>query len=216
MPNLEFEFVEVDKDTNDIEIIPDEKVEELEENVASENEEFDFPLFASVASDEREDIKNKEGQDVKDNVARPQVMKVSLKEDYEEVIVNERPESYYFARFSEEQKTQFIAAAITAEDIYEQANVVIDLQPWKCIDLKKYNLKIENELLKKKLNRRPGKKKRENKIACRERKLERAKTYKKIEKEKMAKLKKKMFHKRGGKKHKKKEVAPAKPKYRTE
>lgn len=140
---------------------------------------------------------------------------ISLRDDIEENIVNERPESYYYASYSVEQRDQFGNVAVSFEQVVRlgafQRNISSD---FKLLDADAYNKAIEKAKLEKKKRGRPGKKKRTNKIACRERKLER----KKIETAKAAALKKKKFHKRGGKKNKKKEpaVTNAKPKYRTE
>lgn len=179
-------------------------------------EEFDFPLFASNKHDN-------DGEDRGRSSTR--IMKISLREESVENIKQERPESYYFATYSKDDKSKFISAAITAQDIFNfnERYPIIDTQPHKCLDVSLYNQKVEHELrLQKKRSRtRPGKKKREATIACRERKQEREKLLVKLEKDRLNKLKKKMFHKRGGKKHKKttsKASQPAvnKPKYKTE
>ena len=122
------------------------------------------------------------------------IMKVSLREQSEERIDNERPESYYFAKYSDKEKKQFEECCVTYNDIFSQLYIV-DSQPWKCLDLNKYNAKVEIELNKqkekKKKKNRPGKKKRDVKVACRQRKLERAKLKKLEEDEKKKQLKNK-------------------------
>lgn len=127
------------------------------------------------------------------------IMKVSLREQSEERIDNERPESYYFAKYSDIEKKQFEECCVTYNDIFSQLYIV-DSQPWKCLDLNKYNAKVEIELNKqkekKKKKNRPGKKKRDVKVACRQRKLERAKLKKLEEDEKKKQLKKQKYQKK--------------------
>ncbi|CAH2350216.1 hypothetical protein CLIB1423_01S05116 [[Candida] railenensis] len=228
--NMDFEFVEIDNESNveDQEIIIKEQVktkaknEERRASNSGGDEEYDFPLFGSK-SNKVENQKDEEDEEV----AFPlfgNTMKVSLKEDIEETLHQERPAEFYFASYSKAQESEFEIAAITYEEIEREAHIKhTDKAPWKVLDLALYNSKIDklkalNEEKKRKMRKRPGKKKREMKISCTKRKEERAKVEKKIEKEQKAKLKKKMFHKRGGKKNKKKAVDPAssKPKYRTE
>lgn len=231
MPNIEFEFVEVDESNEPESTIlnqADDKIDEMQEK---QDDEFEFPLFAaptSFASSHQDGKHSNMEEEEKEEESRgrnkDRVMKVSLREASVEVIKNERPLSYYMATYTDEEKSRFMAAAVTADDIYSQLEKntpVRDPKPWKCIDLSKYNSEIEREIQKNKAKNkshsRPGKKKRLNIIACRERKLERNKVEKKIQKEMEAKIKKKMFHKRGGKKHKKvSSLAQRKPKYRTE
>ncbi|KAG7661980.1 uncharacterized protein J8A68_004480 [[Candida] subhashii] len=227
-PNIDFEFVEVDVET------PEPNAEEEKESIEEEehehkevkedkqeDDEFEFPLFFMGA------VGKPTAGGETEEVSKAATMKVSLKEEEVEEIKQERPESYYFANYTDEQRHQFEICAITSDDIYKQLEVkTIDSQPWKCIDLTKYNAKIESRIQRDKIRKnklRPGKKKRTSKIECRERRIERKKLEKKLEQEKK-KLIKKMFHKRGGKKNKKKlaassasaQAAPSKPKYRTE
>lgn len=227
---MDFEFVEIDNEANveDQEVTMEEQVdtkakdEEKDGSNSRDDEEYDFPLFGSK-SDKVENQKGEEDEEV----AFPlfgNTMKVSLREDIEETIHQERPAEFYFASYSTAQEREFEIAAITYQEIEREAQVKhADQAPWKVLDLALYNSKIDKikelqEEKKRKMRKRPGKKKREMKISCTKRKEERAKVEKKIEKEQKAKLKKKMFHKRGGKKNKKKTVEPAssKPKYRTE
>lgn len=226
MPNIEFEFVEVDESNEPEPTEMNEANDDIDEAKEKEDEEFEFPLFAAPSSSAHQDGKLSKMEEDEETRGRnkDRVMKVSLREESVEVIKNERPLSYYMATYTDEDKSQFIAAAVTAGDIYSQLEIITpvrDPKPWKCIDLSKYNREVEREIQKNnaktKSRSRPGKKKRLNIIACRERKLERKKVDKKIQKELDAKIKKKMFHKRGGKKHKKvASLAQSKPKYRTE
>lgn len=208
------------------EVVEDNKEEEYEfplfggsvaatKEVASE--EFDFPLFATKKDDDTSD----RGR------LTTRTMKVSLRDETVDTIQQERPISYYFATYTEEDKARFISAAITADEMFKfnEKYPTIDTTH-KCLDLELYNHKIEQELqLQKKRKRtRPGKKKRGAIIECRERKDQRKKLLIKLEKERLNKVKKKMFHKRGGKKHKKDKKVDSKasqpplkkPKYKTE
>lgn len=234
MPNIEFEFVEVDNSETNVPSVVENGVEEvaqIEEKVITDDE-FEFPLFAapSVAKSSGQAAQDENTAEEEESRGRSKdkIMKVSLREASIEVIKNERPTSYYRATYSDKERLQFTLSAVSADDIYQQIEIVTPVQdpkPWKCIDLQKYNKEVEKQLQKEKQiqnnKNRAGKKKRDNIIACRERKLERKKIEVKMQKEKDAKIKKKIFHKRGGKKHKKTATKPgakpgAKPKYRTE
>ncbi|GEQ68161.1 hypothetical protein JCM33374_g1828 [Metschnikowia sp. JCM 33374] len=162
-PNLEFVEVNVDNidpnedlgSNNNTNDRPDE----------GDDEEFAFPLFAGASTSQDE------------------VMKVSLKEHEDEVIINERPEDYYRAFNSEEKRAEFEFAAVTFEDILREANAsAIDAYPWKVVDLLKYNEKIEHDQKQKK-HKREGKRKRQNKSICRERRKEREREIKRLERE---------------------------------
>ncbi|ODV76876.1 ankyrin [Suhomyces tanzawaensis NRRL Y-17324] len=156
-----FDFIEVDN------------TEDHEND--EEEEEFDFPLFASAATSE---------PGSKDERGRPEqrVMKVSIREESVEKVNNERPQTFYYANYTAEQKHQFELAAVTAEDIYKNVFVVENASR-KCIDLKKHNDGVEAEKARVKAKKRPGMKYRLNKIGCRERKHARAKLAKKLERE---------------------------------
>lgn len=224
MPSgLEFDFIEVDQN--------DEEQEEAEVSTGisqqhdatkddndekASDEEFEFPLFAAPSKEEKVETGEK--------IA---IMKVSMREDIEENIKNERPSSYYFAVYSEDDKKAFEQAAITADDLYSELRISIPAynpKPWKCLDLNAYNASIELELARQKRRNkgcRAGKKKRTCKIECRERKLERTKIEKKLKREQQQKDKKKFFKQNSYKNFKRKAggaPAPAakKPKYRTE
>lgn len=196
------------------------------------NDEFEFPLFSfdpisSKHKDENSDIAQaadgEDGDAEKDVESRGRskvvkTMKVSLREESEDKIKNERPIDYYFARYSDDIRRQFSQVAVSGQDILNMASTYELTRDWyayKVLDLNEYNRKVELEQARTQHKRnRPGKKQRENKAKSVERKNQRQKAHKEVEKQKQRALKKKIFHKRGGKKHKKKsEPTPA---YRTE
>lgn len=144
-------------------------------------------------------------------------MTVSMKEEEEEVIDNERPESYYRAIYTEKEQSQFAQAALTAEAIFAELNLpAIDAWPLKVMSLEKHNQQVEKEKLRHR-KRRPGMKKRSNIIVCRERRILREKEEKKARREAQAKYKKNVYKKfKGGRVDKKPVKQVAKPKYRTE
>ncbi|KAG5421227.1 hypothetical protein I9W82_000317 [Candida metapsilosis] len=219
-PNLEFEFVEVEETSQPQE---DHKAQEDEEE-----QEFAFPLFAS-ASKPKQDAEptgdNERGRS-------KTIQKISLREHSEERIDNSRPDSYYFASYTEDERTQFAQVAVSGSDIYAQ--FFIQPSSYKLMDLNEYNEKIDmetNNAKARKRRNRPGKKKRQSRIVCRERRLERAAIAKKEEKERKLKEKQEKFgkfKKQGGGRHTKKTFnkggpsrgktggGVAKPKYRTE
>lgn len=165
-----------------VEVEPSDTAGKEEED----DEEFAFPLFAGGAAE---------------------VMKVSLKEPEEEKIVNERPETYYRAVYSELDREQFASAAVTIEQIFTLP--VVDAYPMKVMSIEEHNLAVEKE--RKRKRSRPGKKKRTNMIVCRERRLAREQEAKKHEKKLRDAMKRKMY-----KKPKTKRPEVGKPKYRTE
>lgn len=167
------------------------EVDPVIEEVEEEKEEFEFPLFGQV----------REGS-----------TKITLKDDIDDKIEQSRPDLYYFAKYTEEEKVRIKSVAVSGEDVIKGSlEIPVDLCPWKVVDLSAHNEEIE----KKRKKQRPGKKKRQEVIKCRERKLERLKVDKEIKLALKKKLMKKIHHKRGGKKNKK-SVAPKKPVYRTE
>ncbi|KAK6463033.1 hypothetical protein DFJ63DRAFT_101541 [Scheffersomyces coipomensis] len=237
--SMDFEFVEVEQASEEekVNVNEEETVDDKADEVKEQDDEFEFPLFSfgsattnkSIVKDETS-VEDKKSVEEERGRSKTKVMKISLREESLETVKRERPQSYYFSNYSQQEKEQFLQVAVTGEDIYAQLQLSIqtpiaELKPWRVINLNEYNEKIDQELLKQKIrskHRREGKKKRITKIVCRERKLERVKLQKKIEKDQKAKLKKKMFHKRGGKKNKKSTGPPSntstnsKPKYRTE
>lgn len=165
------------------------------------------------------------------NAAQTEVnlMKVSLKEPEEEIIDQKRPEDYYFANYSTEQKLQFLQSSIDYDTIVQESTKILeddqrvhDKWPYcqgRIIDLHEHNAKIESQQQKelKIRKRRPGQKQRAAKKMALERTKERDAKAREIKK-----MLKKKFHKRGGKKNKKKVTlnplanAGSTPKFRTE
>lgn len=240
--NFEFDFIEVDNNdekedavTDDISILSKDKEVATEEKQESD-EEFEFPLFAapppnSKAEEPKDDTSMDVVVDEERGRTKSKIMKVSLREESLEVIKNERPLSYYYASYSEDQKRQFLEAAVSGDDIYQQIQISVpieDPKPWKCLVLESHNAQIEKELAKQKKrshSKRAGKKKREYKVACRERKLERKRIEKKLQKEKDAKFKKQFYGQKAFKPKSKRfnlnktnssKPQASKPKYKTE
>lgn len=199
VPDLE--FVEVDhqvspQEGNAVHTFSTEDIT-VDQGDASEDEEFAFPLFAG-ASD-----------------AKDAVMTVTLKER-EEIIVNERPESYYRASYSIQQLLQFQDAAITFEHILIESRAPpVDSCPLRVMNLEEHNARVALEKLRR---RREGKKKRLNKEASRERRLAREKEKKRKEREEKRSFYRGKTPVRKPKYSAKKQVTKAveKPKYRTE
>lgn len=200
LPKMEFEFVEVEQDEESKK--QETKEKELEAN-EEEDEQFAFPLFTGMASGSTD------------------LMTVSLKEEEEEVIVNERPETYYRAIYTETEKAEFSQAALTTEQIFaDLALPPIDAWPLKVLNVEIHNAQVERE---KKKRSRPGKKKREHKAECRERRQKREKERKK---ERAAQYKKRFVggkpkgqwgsKGRGDKPGKRQAPKPEAPKFRTE
>ncbi|CAI4036053.1 hypothetical protein SMKI_14G2690 [Saccharomyces mikatae IFO 1815] len=155
-------------------------------------------------------------------------MKISLKEPEEEIINQKRPDEYYFANYSAEQRLQFLKSSVDSDTIIEESTKILaddlrvrDKWPYcqgKIIDLQKHNAEIELQQQKdlKIKKRRPGQKQRAAKKLALERTKERDAKAREIKK-----MLKKKFHKRGGKKNKKKVLNPlanagSTPKFRTE
>lgn len=195
-----------------------------EKDVGEKEDEFEFPLFSmggqetsgtkeveeaeagkeadKEAEIEADKVKGK-GSDGTESESRGrlQTMKVTLREESVERVKNERPAEYYFAQYSEEVKRQFAQAAVEPETLH-----TIPVRDWhnhRVLDLNQHNHQIELEKAK---SKRPGKAQRMNKIRSKERVKERQRVHKQLEIQKQRLLKKKVFHKRGGKKHKKKAV----------
>lgn len=184
-----------------------------------EQEEFDFPLFSMGTRTTTEEGHEEEGEDRGRAQTRTNVMRITLRSPSPEIIIQERPKSYYFTENDEETKQQFKQCAVTGDDIIRQSSILYGSVGKKVMNLNEHNAKIERELQRNKRSR-PGKKKRLATIEARKNNSERSKVQKQQEAKAKAKLMKKIHHKRGGKKHKKNAGAttsqPAKPKYRTE
>lgn len=186
-------------------------------NSFGEAEELEFPLFSATT-----DTKRHYKEDELRGRTSEAIMKVSLREASPEVVVNERPKEYYYVTYSEDEKWRFKELAVTAEDILLQLQLLKPyggLNNFRCVNLKEHNSQVEAMELHDRKRRRPGKKKRLARILVKERKKERRKTEAKIEGDRQARLRKKLFHKRGGRKNKKRQDQrdeKDQPKYRTE
>lgn len=214
-PNIEFEFIEVDQEDEQEPSQQKDTGKDQGGEAEEADQEFDFPLFASAATSVTNTTTTTTTTTnttcphllaVEDRgrstIQKPIVQKISLREHSEERVSNERPESFYFANYTEEEKAQFATCALTAQDIYDQ--FFIRKSNFRCLNLNEYNAKVEEEKAKAKAKRRnrPGKKKRESKVRCRERREEKAKLIKQAEKERKKKEKYEKYEKfkarRGG------------------
>lgn len=223
LPELEFEIVDKES-TEATQTIPTEQ-SNVPEDKEEDQEEFDFPLFSFGGSSTTEEAKGGAEQDTEvthdEERGRPKtvIQKISLREPSVEKIIQSRPESYYFQRFTEEDHARHESIAITYDQILKHSTERNNHgRVW---DLTQYNAKIEQQIARDTRKKgRPGKKARAAKKIARENEKAREKV-KKIEKQReLKKLMKKIHHKRGGKKNKTKANAAAnvnaKPKYRTE
>lgn len=213
LPKLEFEFIEVNNaegSTADI----DRNTENVDTNNTQEDDEFDFPLFsfgAAAPLDEADNGKAQEEKEEGESRGRSvtKLMKVSLREPSPEVINITRPRLYYFSEYSEAEKQQFRESALDVDSILKEYKLG-PYKGWpeyrgKVIDLNEHNAKIdlEQQRMKKLQKKRPSKKQRIARKLGKERELQR------IQKDKEIKMMiKKRFHKRGGKKNKKKVPNP--------
>lgn len=148
---MDFEFVEVE---------PEAQTPSTQ-TPSTPNDEFTFRLFNE------------------DDRGRSEVQIVSLREPSEERINNERPQSYYYAQYSEVEKNQFTEVAISGTHIINHSREV-NPSRGKVIDLDEYNKSVQ-----KKRRSRPGKNKRAYIVDCRNRKVERNKVKKRIERERI-------------------------------
>ena len=186
-------------------------------NSFRDSEELEFPLFSAGRST-KEHYEESEPR----GRCNEAIMKISLREPSPDVVVNERPKEYYYAKYSEDQKREFKKLAVTGEDILLHLQLLTPyrgLNGFRCVNLEEYNSKVKAIELHERKRRRPGKKKRLARIMVKERKRERRKTEARIEAYRQARLRKKLFHKRGGRKNKKKQEKQEqqeRPKYRTE
>ncbi|CCD24425.1 uncharacterized protein NDAI_0D01120 [Naumovozyma dairenensis CBS 421] len=219
-----------------VEIAPSTKSDSVEENNHDDNgqqqndeDEFEFfPLF-SMATEPTSRIDGVETSTTEYDEERGRstnrLMKISLREPSPEIINQKRPKSHYFASYSKEEIDKFQLSAITYDSLLKEfemgPNKGFEQFRGKVIDLKEYNDKIEAEDLREMRlkRRRPSQKQRLAKKLGAERLKERENRAKEIRK-----MIKKQFHKRGGKKNKKKAMNPLAnaglkppvPKFRTE
>ncbi|SCU86299.1 LAME_0D05446g1_1 [Lachancea meyersii CBS 8951] len=198
----EFEYVSVVKTGED-----DQK--ESTEN-AQANEEFDFPLFSFGTTMENVDrdssLENPDDDEGRGRTST-RLIKVSLREPSPEFFNNERHRSFYFADYTEEDLEKFKNSAIDYELATKEHKFLgkysIPGRKSRVLCLEEHNEKIETERLKelKRRNRRSGKKQREARKLGLERVKQRLEDAKAVRK-----LMKKKFHKRGGKKNKKRQI----------
>ena len=191
-----------------------------EDNENTQDEEYDFPLFAAVSKPSHistvldtgavsDEVNGNKTEATERGRATMKTMKISLREASEERIVNERDNTYYFALYTYREKDQFRASAVTFEDVWLWSSQHDDIKPWKVLDVKRHNKKVEKELARdlemtRKRRARGGLVKRAQRIQIRKRVKARHAVERAIAKAKEEKMMKKRNHKRGGKKHKKK------------
>ncbi|ODV64408.1 uncharacterized protein ASCRUDRAFT_11717 [Ascoidea rubescens DSM 1968] len=227
LPNIKFDFVDKVNVQNDLNLGLGDKHSKLnpgtetDEEAKTSKEEFFFPLFSTS------NTSNDNGNE------NAKLIKINIKENDDAEILDsiaknqKRPNSYYFASYSDDEKSQFLQIALTGEDIIKQSQhfntmkYIKSKYNGKLIDLKQYNNDIERQLIisKKSKKLRPGKKKRLKHSESQKRKNERIKKDIEIKKLKKKLLKKK-HRKRPAKKNKNKvdssEKTTSRPKYRTE
>ncbi|CEP63118.1 uncharacterized protein LALA0_S07e02784g [Lachancea lanzarotensis] len=195
-----FEFVTVDQTS-------ETQGKDIGEGAMVEEEVFDFPLFSFGGNmdiindrDPSDDLSENQERSRGRNPTR--LIKVSLREESPDLVQQERPRSYYFADFSQDDIKRFRISAIDYEVAIQDhtlptsESATVDKRfP---INLDQHNKKIEAERLRelKVRRRRPGKKQREARKQGAERLKQRLQSAKDVKK-----LVKKKFHKRGGKKN---------------
>lgn len=114
----------------------------------------------------------------------PELVKVALTgtenesdDEFEKAIKNQkRPDSYYFARWKDEDGQRFAAVALTGEKVLQMSKIV-QKSKGRILDLDEYNAKVQRQLDadRRKAKRRPGKKHRLRKIEAKKRVVERKK-----------------------------------------
>ncbi|CDO95509.1 unnamed protein product [Kluyveromyces dobzhanskii CBS 2104] len=208
LPKLDFEFVEVEDNGKAITATCATEVAE-DTNSA---DEFDFPLFSFGSLAETSNLaENDPSEQTSELGAKttPKLMKVSLREPKLVDITVERPRSYYYSCYSESDKEKFSKAAVTADYILNGANL-LPFAGWsqyrgKVINIDEHNsiVSAEHTRSKRLQKRRPGKRQRLARSLGKQRVEERIKQDADIKK-----ILKKKFHKRGGKKNKRKAANP--------
>lgn len=155
LPAMDFEFVEVDADAAH---------QRTDESIEQQADEFEFPLFASAGGSHGGTESNHK------------LMTINIvPESIEEVMVEREP-LYYFAKYLIIERNQFEAAAIDIANIHD--SILDDAYPWRVLDVTAHNLRVDRE--KQAEHKRSGKRSRMNKIASRERKLERSRIFKQL------------------------------------
>lgn len=204
-PHEDFEIVDVVDDINDGKIEATTGGEEEKEQTQEEEQEQDevFEFFPLFANEELTKVTIEENKRISD------VMEADV-EDEEEgdvypfiYVKQERPESYYFGRYTDEEKKQFQDAAIDLNTLQKNSypRTLYGKKDHTVLDLTRHNSQIEAELLrsKKLKRRRPGKKQRLAHKMGKQHEQERADLKQNL---------KKRFRKRGGKKNKKPKLNP--------
>lgn len=110
---------------------------------------------------------------------------ITLTEEAEPEINNERPHSYYYVDYSDADRARFHAVAVSGSDVIAGARqpastLLVAFQQSRVFDITAHNRKIDAARKKKK---RAGKNKRLGLKACRERKQQREKEIKKIQRQ---------------------------------
>ncbi|SCU86671.1 LAFA_0E02322g1_1 [Lachancea sp. 'fantastica'] len=214
-----FEFVTVNQ-TGEV------NGKEAGDGPANEEEEFDFPLFSfggSIDVSNADSLPNNEAEEQEQGQSRGRntrrLIKVSLREESPDFVKQERPRSYYFADYSQDDIKKFESSAINYQVAVREHTLLATVSAIgrgrHSLNLDEHNKRIESDRLRelKIRRRRPGKKQREARKQGAERVKQRLENAKEIKK-----LVKKKFHKRGGKKNQKTSdvVAKQQPRFRTE
>ncbi|QEU58954.1 hypothetical protein KDRO_B02190 [Kluyveromyces lactis] len=209
LPKLDLEFVEVQTQQEDT-INP---VRNDESDVNNSAEEFDFPLFSFGTISDSTTPANDVGTSVQTDEIRGRqataLIKVSLREPSPDLTPIGRARTYYHAEYSEQDRHNFSAAAVSVDVILKYA----ELGPYsgwpqfrgKVIDVDEHNRNVHTEQLRVRhlRRKRPGKRQRMARLHGKEREDQRKQRDSEIKR-----LLKKKFHKRGGKKNKKKTTNP--------
>lgn len=203
---------------DDFEIIETENAQQEVGVDHSKNHEdsdiFDFPLFSFGPTNDNSTFGKPDSPSHRKETERNALYRISLREPDIEVVVQSRPRDYYFASYTCTDRDNFAKSAITYEDIVKCSKVPWTMHRPKVLDLKRHNDDIKVALQRElKINkRRPSKRQRDA------HKTGKAKTEQRLATElKIKKMIKKKFHKRGGKKNKKKPASTIlTPRFRTE
>ncbi|CAL9730013.1 hypothetical protein MOUN0_I04544 [Monosporozyma unispora] len=197
-PHEELEIIDVVRDDEDDK---NEEIQDEEEEGQKQEEEFEFfPLFAN---EELTKITIEANERISD-VMEAEIEKEEEEDVYPfEYVKQERPENYYFSRYTTEEKSQFQEVAVDLDILqkYSYRRTLYGKKDHTVLDLIKHNAQIEAEELRcKKLKRRRlGKKQRLQHKMGKQHEQERVDLKQNL---------KKRFRKRGGKKNKKPKLNP--------
>lgn len=200
-PHEEFEIVDV---VDDINAGKTEDIQGGEEQEQDQEQEDVFEFFPLFANEELTKVTIEENKRLSD------VMEADIEDEEEEgeiypfkYVKQDRPESYYFGRYTEEEKKQFQDSAIDLTTLQNNSypRTLYGKKDHTVLDLNRHNSQIEAEMLrsKKLKRRRPGKKQRLAHKMGKQHEQERADLKQNL---------KKRFRKRGGKKNKKPKLNP--------